>query len=307
MLNSVANETYHIDLFSNAACDGSGFGEGRTFLGTIDTVTNANGIGTFALTPSVPVPAGQIITATATRVSIGQTSELSACRTVLPIGISVTASTNLTTTEAGGTVAFSVALTSVPAANVTVALTSSNPSEATVSPTSLTFTPDDALTAQVVTVRGSDDPRPDGDVSFQIVTAPAVSADPFYAHLDPPDVPIRNLDNDVVACTPRPQVRTSLAPGGGRLNVHVEATPLNNRSNNPLHQIQFGALQNAKVTLNGQPIASGQIYVVPANVVALDFTVERVTPGQATTVPFTLVDGCGEWQTFVGGGAVAGF
>ena len=47
--------------------------------------------------------------------------------------------------------------------------------------------------------------------------------------------------------------------------------------------------------------------IASANTVAADFTVERVTPGQATMVPFTVVDGCGEWQTFVGGGTAAGF
>jgi hypothetical protein len=36
-------------------------------------------------------------------------------------------------------------------------------------------------------------------------------------------------------------------------------------------------------------------------------TVSRVTAGQATTIPLIVVDGCGEWPTFVGGGASAGF
>ena len=30
-------------------------------------------------------------------------------------------------------------------------------------------------------------------------------------------------------------------------------------------------------------------------------------PGQPAMVPFTVVDGCGEWKTFVGGGTAAGF
>ena len=36
-------------------------------------------------------------------------------------------------------------------------------------------------------------------------------------------------------------------------------------------------------------------------------TVERIEPGEATTVPFVVVDDCGEWPTFVGGGTSAGF
>jgi hypothetical protein len=46
---------------------------------------------------------------------------------------------------------------------------------------------------------------------------------------------------------------------------------------------------------------------MPVQTVGADFTVERATPGQPTTIPFTVLDGCGEWPTFVGGGANAGF
>jgi hypothetical protein len=94
---------------------------------------------------------------------------------------------------------------------------------------------------------------------------------------------------------------------GGKLSVHVESTPLNTQANNPLQRIVFGTFQNAKVTIGNQTIASGQTYTVPASTVGVDFTVERVTPGQATMVPFTVVDGRGAWQTFVGGGTAAGF
>jgi hypothetical protein len=106
---------------------------------------------------------------------------------------------------------------------------------------------------------------------------------------------------------PRPRVQTAPSPGSGKLQVHVEATPLNTQRPNPLQALRFGTFQNARVTLNGQPVTSGQTFSVPANTTALDFTVERATPGQPTTVPFTVVDGCGEWQTFVGGGTNAGF
>ncbi len=111
----------------------------------------------------------------------------------------------------------------------------------------------------------------------------------------------------VNACVPRPGVQTTPTAGGGKLTVRVEATPLNTRANNPLQQIKFGDLQNAKVTLGGKQIASGEPYAVPAGSVSVTFTVERERPGLATTVPFGVVDGCGTWQTFVGGGAGAGF
>jgi YVTN family beta-propeller protein len=111
----------------------------------------------------------------------------------------------------------------------------------------------------------------------------------------------------VDACAPRPKVQTTPATGGGRLQVHVEATPLNTQQPNVLRTLHFGTLQNAKVTLDGQAVASDQSFTVPGSSSAVDFTVERVAPGQATTVPFTVLDGCGEWKTLVGGGTGAGF
>jgi hypothetical protein len=117
---------------------------------------------------------------------------------------------------------------------------------------------------------------------------------------------IRN-DDAVVACTPRPRVTQTLAIGGGALHVHIESTPLNTPTNNLLREVRLGGFQNAAVTLNGQTVTSGQTVTIPANAVGVDLVVRRVAAGQPTTVPLTVVDGCGEWTTFVGGGAAAAF
>jgi acyl dehydratase len=109
------------------------------------------------------------------------------------------------------------------------------------------------------------------------------------------------------ACTPRPQVKLQTAPGGGRLLVTVTPTPLNGGTANAISELRFGAFANARVTLNGQPMSSGQTVALPPNTSQVSLSVERATPGQSTTVPFTVVDGCGSWQTFVGGGTGAGF
>jgi len=108
-------------------------------------------------------------------------------------------------------------------------------------------------------------------------------------------------------CGPRPRVQSQPVAGAGRLSVHVEASPLGTQEANHLLQVEFGQVQNARVTLNGRAIGSGQSVSLPANTRAVDFTVERVASGQATTVPFTVVDDCGSWPTFVGGGTAAGF
>ena len=111
-------------------------------------------------------------------------------------GVKVTPTSGLLTTEAGGTATFSVVLNTVPTANVTIGLGSSDPTEGTVAPSSLVFTPANALTPQVVTVTGVDDNLPDGGIAYTVVTAPAASADPAYAGLDPPDAAVTNADNE---------------------------------------------------------------------------------------------------------------
>jgi hypothetical protein len=111
-------------------------------------------------------------------------------------GIRVTPTTGLVTTEAGGTAQLTIVLLSQPLANVTVALSSSNTGEGTVSPPSVTFTPLDWSSPQTVTVTGVNDAVADGDQPYQIVTAPATSLDPRYSGLDGADASVTNLDND---------------------------------------------------------------------------------------------------------------
>lgn len=109
------------------------------------------------------------------------------------------------------------------------------------------------------------------------------------------------------ACLPRPRIRLNPAVGGGRLDVRVAPTPLSGQPPTFVTELRFGTFQNAVVTLGGQPIASGQVVPMAANTTEVLFTVARATAGQPTTVPFVVVDGCGEWPTFVGGGTGAGF
>ena len=82
------------------------------------------------------------------------------------------------TTEGGGTATFTVVLNTQPTANVTIGLSSSDTTEGTVSPASLTFTTANWNSAQTVTVTGVDDAVDDGNQPYSIVTAPASSSDP---------------------------------------------------------------------------------------------------------------------------------
>ena len=121
---------------------------------------------------------------------------------VVAPGVTVTPTSGLTTTESGGTAGFSVALDTVPAFDVTLTLSSGNPGEGTVSPTSLVFTPANAATPQSVTVTGVDDKTVDGNVAYSILTAALVSTDLSYNGLDPADVSVSNADNDTAEVPP---------------------------------------------------------------------------------------------------------
>jgi titin len=75
-LRSTPNSTFPVQLFSDPSADPSGLGEGQQLLGTVTVTTNAAGITTFVLTIPTMVPAGQILTATATDAN-NNTSEFS--------------------------------------------------------------------------------------------------------------------------------------------------------------------------------------------------------------------------------------
>ncbi len=136
-------------------------------------------------------------------------------------GITVTPTTGLTTTEAGGTATFTVVLASKPTANVTIALSSSNTAEGTVSPASLVFTPLNGDTAQTVTVTGVNDAVVDGPQAYTIVTAAAVSTDPSYTGANAADVAVSNTDDDVAGITVTPTTGLTTTEAGGTATFTV--------------------------------------------------------------------------------------
>jgi len=112
-----------------------------------------------------------------------------------PQGISVSLISG-DTTEAGGSATFSMVLLSPPASSVSVAVSSNDLSEGTVSPSSVTFTTGNWNTPRFVTVTGVDDALIDGDITYYVTTHPASSSDSNYNGLNPADVSVTNLDDD---------------------------------------------------------------------------------------------------------------
>ncbi|CAN5639660.1 hypothetical protein BH11MYX1_BH11MYX1_19500 [soil metagenome] len=170
--------------------------------------------------------------------------------------IVVVPTTGLVTTEPGGTATFQVVLATQPTADVTIALASTQPGEATASTSSLVFTSATWAVPQTVTVTGQDDRIVDGDVSWTITLAPAVTTDPRYSNLDADDVHGTNLDDDT--------------PG-------IEALP-----DHGLVTSERATTDHFAVTLHSQPIAQ-----VTVPIASSDPTEATVYPAQLSFTPAT--------------------
>jgi len=90
-----------------------------------------------------------------------------------------------------------------------------------------------------------------------------------------------------VSCSPRPRVTVGTTNlGNGRLRVSIKVTG----DGNTIRAVQLGTPSNA--------VPDGQTVVVGPDA---SFVIKRTGPG-AASIPFTVVDGCGEWKSFAGGG-----
>jgi YVTN family beta-propeller protein len=153
----------------------------------------------------------------------------------IPPGINVNPTSGLVTTEAGGATTFTVVLNTQPSANVDIALSSSDTSEGTVSPTNLTFTPSTWNVAQTVTVTGVDDLVNDGNIAYTIITSQVVSTDPKYSNLNAADVSVTNNDND-----PPPSISIN----------NVTVTEGNTGTVNAIFTVSLSAASGQTVTVN---------------------------------------------------------
>jgi len=146
-------------------------------------------------------------------------------------GITVTPTSGLVTTEAGGTATFTVVLESQPQGVVDIGISSSLTSEGTVSPATLTFNGgdwDDPLT-HTVTVSGVDDSIADGDIPYEIITAPAVSTgNSDYDGFDAENVSVTNTDDDVAGFTidPTEGLVTTEAGDSATFEVSLKSEPI---------------------------------------------------------------------------------
>ena len=74
--NSAASSSFTLQFFANSTADPSGYGQGRTLIGSTDVTTDGDGNASFLVSFPTAIPAGQAVSATATD-AYGDTSEFS--------------------------------------------------------------------------------------------------------------------------------------------------------------------------------------------------------------------------------------
>lgn len=143
------------------------------------------------------------------------------------VGIVVSPTAGLFTSEAGGIASFTIVLASSPSANVSVSFVSSDTSEGTVLPPAVTFTSANWNVARTITVTGVDDALVDGDIAYVVDTSSATSSDPAYSGLEPENVSVTNADNEVpsVVVTPTSGLITTEAGTTATFSVTLSAQP----------------------------------------------------------------------------------
>ncbi|MBX4209350.1 peptidoglycan-binding protein [Candidatus Parcubacteria bacterium] len=183
-------------------------------------------------------------------------------------GFTVSPTSGLVTTEAGGTASFTVVLDAAPASDVTISVASLDTTEGTVSASSLTFTAANWNAAQTVTVTGVDDAIVDGNVAYSVSVGPSSSSDASFNNLPAQTVSLVNNDNDVAP------------PGGTISSFSLNPTTITSGQSSTISWASANAnLCVASGSWSGNVALSGSQSVGP-------FTV-------ATSTPFTFTLDCG--------------
>ncbi|HRG76003.1 MAG TPA: hypothetical protein PLX69_15695 [Leptospiraceae bacterium] len=199
--------------------------------------------------------------------------------------------TSAITTEGGGQAQFSVILNTIPSGNISVSgITTSDSTEATISPTSFSFGPTNWNIPQTMTLTGQDDSMNDGNINYTVVFPNAIAIDPLdavYDDLAPTSAgSFTNQDDDtrgfnIVALAPTPSINPILITEGGSsqtFSVSLTSVPCDNPSNP-------NTCNPASVTIN---LTNNNIteYTISPN--SLTFTSGNWNIGQTVTV--TAVD-----------------
>ncbi len=108
------------------------------------------------------------------------------------------------------------------------------------------------------------------------------------------------------ACSPRPSVRLSVDPANGLFTIFMAD------GGTPLQSVRFPSAANAYVNNyvvdHWIPLTIPTTVTVPSGSSSqISFAVSAVSADAPTTIHLVVVDGCGDWPTFVGTGGTPPF
>lgn len=117
--------------------------------------------------------------------------------------------------------------------------------------------------------------------------------------------PLVTKVNVVDPCRPRPPVRVSVGPSSPSGRPVTVTSGLGNLTSVHFHDSPNShvASPNVLIDIGDLHALVGDITVaLPAGTTSQQFTFRPANPSRPTMLPFDVVDGCGTWTTFVGGG-----
>lgn len=167
------------------------------FTGAANGLVTNNGNGTMTYTPNTPFAGTDSFTYTITDGELTDTATVTITVTSPPGSISVTLK-SLTTIENGPSTSFVISLGTIPTADVTIPISSSDTSEGTVNVSEVVFPAgtSDSITVVVTPIDDLLAGSLDGTQVYTIVTGLAISNDAAYSGLNADDVTVTNQDDD---------------------------------------------------------------------------------------------------------------
>ncbi|HKU76355.1 MAG TPA: SBBP repeat-containing protein [Pyrinomonadaceae bacterium] len=203
-LKSLSNTTFQIDFYTNAATDPSGNGEGAQFFSTTSVTTNNNGDATINATFPVDLPAGRVLTATATDPN-GNTSEFSAANSNSAVGSVQFSVSSIGAIEDVGTLPVTVLRTGGSSGSLSVDYATANGTAIAgqdYTSTSGTLTFNDGETSKTISIPITDDGTTESDETFTVTLRNDANLEVLGAPStltitvqDKSTVPTLNIDN----------------------------------------------------------------------------------------------------------------
>ena len=136
---------------------------------------------------------------------------------------------SLFTAENSAQISVNIKLNEKPSSDVILPLISSTDiGEGTVSPTTLTFTPENYNVEQSIVITGINDDLQDGPQTYEITFDNLTSRDPYYNNQSISSLSVKNADDDLAGITVSPTTGLITTEGGGtdQFTVVLDSEPV---------------------------------------------------------------------------------